>query len=121
MAEPQVVNLSPPKPVGETNGAGECCGNCSAFYPQPKMGAKLGQCRRNAPTPLITAFRIEQTPDGATLMLPARGVDGAWPLTGVDLHCQQYKHKSVTVAGTSQLLGWPPKLGDVSPLKDGEQ
>jgi hypothetical protein len=93
----------------------ESCATCTAFYPQPKLGTKVGQCRRNAPSPIITAFIIEPAPDGKTIMVPARPIDGAWPLTSSDLHCQQYRRKGTNGAAGSPLL--LPKVGEVVPLR----
>ena len=111
-------NASPSiAPASTQDIVADSCANCTAFYQQPKLGNKLGQCRRNPPTPIIAAFLIEQMPDGKTLMVPARGIDGAWPVTGADLHCQQYERKH----GASGIVPLPvPVVGEVVPLKGGE-
>lgn len=95
------------------------CGSCTAFRPNIKSGNRYGQCRRHAPVPLITGTSKDPITQAVT---PT--IDGAFPLTRVDLDCEEYIRKGTngSVPAEHALAGFDlPQVAHVGPAEPANQ
>jgi hypothetical protein len=91
---------TPPEPANDAPFTilldAECCGFCAAFNQGVNPKSKIGQCRFNPPTVLITG--LIQGPLG-----PQPAFDSYFPLVLPDWWCRQFERR-VRVEGPSMSI-----------------